>query len=238
MKQLNTEPGLVVGLTGGIGSGKSTIANRFKELGVGIVDADVISDEVMLRGTEAYEEIVKYWGKAILNESREIDKGRLGEIVFPKDQPPGVKSAALQRLEAIKHPAIGHEVDRQLQANLRLGNYAILDSPLLLETGGEQRVHYVVTVDVNEATQRKRAEAREDERVAEGKKRRNVDAIIAQQMARTERNERSHFIVNNNGPIEESHRTVATMHFGRFLPMHLTMLGKNDEEPVKTDSSD
>ena len=238
MKQLFTEPGLVVGLTGGVGSGKSTIANRFNELGAGIVDADVISDEVMLRGTEAYREIVKYWGAAILNDDKEIDKGRLGEIVFPKGQQPGVKSEALKRLEAIKHPAIGQEVDRQLQANLRLGNYAILDSPLLLETGGDQKVHYVVVVDVNERTQRERANKREDDREAEGKKRRNVDAIIAQQMARQERNERSHFIVNNNGPIEDSHRTVATLHFGRFLPMHLTLLGRNDEEPAKTGSSD
>lgn len=238
MKKLYSEPGLVVGLTGGIGSGKSTISNRFKELGAGVVDADVISDEVMLRGTEAYEEIVRFWGRAILDDDQEIDKARLGDVVFPKDQPPGVKSEALKRLEDIKHPAIGQEIDRQLQANLRLGNYAILDSPLLLETGGEQRVHYVVTVDVNQRTQRQRAEAREDEREAEGKKRRNVDAIIAQQMTRQVRINRSDFVINNNGPLAESYRTVATLHFGRFLPMHDTILARNDEEPVKTDSSD
>ena len=230
-----TERGLVVGLTGGIGSGKSTVAQKFKELGAGVVDADVVSDEVMLRGTETYEEIVRYWGKAILNDQKEIDKGRLGEVVFPNDQPPGVKSEALKRLEAIKHPAISHEIDRRLEANLQLGNYAVLDSPLLLETGGEKKVHYVVVVDVSEETQRRRAEDREYEREREGKKRRNIEAIMAQQMDRQERIRLADFIINNNGPREEARREVALWHLTRFLPMHLTLQGKNDERSAQPD---
>ena len=121
---------MVIGLTGRSGSGKSTVSGYLRELGHTIIDADAISHEVILRGKPAYDEIVAHFGSGILGAGQEIDRKKLGEIVFHQEE-------ELSFLNICSHKYILWEIDQLVQTyNLNhCGGYLFLDAPLLFETG-------------------------------------------------------------------------------------------------------
>ncbi len=119
----------VIGLTGGIGSGKSTVSGFLAELGAAIIDADKVGHEALKPNTEAWREVVVAFGKGILDSDGSIDRGKLGEIVFGDPQ-------ALARLNQIVHPRISALVKAQIEHYRRRGEkVVVLEAPLLLEAG-------------------------------------------------------------------------------------------------------
>jgi dephospho-CoA kinase len=131
----------VAGLTGSIATGKSTVSGILKELGALIVDADRAAHEVVLPGTKAFNEIVRIFGKEILQESGEIDRERLGRIIF---NDPAMRSI----LEEVVHPEVVHSMDEQISSiNSAFPDaVVILDVPLLIETGMHKGLSEVIVV--------------------------------------------------------------------------------------------
>jgi dephospho-CoA kinase len=139
---------LVAGLTGSIATGKSTVSGILKELGAFIVDADRAAHEVVLPGTKAWNEIVRIFGKEILQKSGEIDRERLGRIIFND-------SAMRSILEEVVHPEVMRAMDEQI-GSIKSGSpdaVVILDVPLLIETGMHKGVGEVIVVYCPEAMQ-------------------------------------------------------------------------------------
>ena len=186
-----------VGLTGGIGSGKSTVAELFAALGVPIIDADVIARELVEPERPAYREIVAQFGLGILNTDRSLNRARLREHVF-------ADTAARVRLEAILHPRIRSIMEQRAQ--LSRGPYVLMVAPLLLENGLEDMVDRVLVVDTTDATQVARVRARS------GLSEREIRAIIATQVSRNERRSRAHDVIDNDGDREALTETVAALH--------------------------
>lgn len=147
----------VIGLTGGIGSGKSTVSGFLKELGAAVIDADKVGHEALKPNTEAWREAVVAFGKEILTPEGSIDRGKLGEIVFADPE-------ALARLNQIAHPRISAMVKAQLEEHRRRGEkVVVLDAPLLLEVGRPSLADEVDEVWVTiapEATVLKRLKAK------------------------------------------------------------------------------
>jgi dephospho-CoA kinase len=148
----HTASPLVVGLTGGIGSGKSTIAERFADLGVPVIDTDRLARELVTPDQPAYDEIVEYFGNDCLLEDGSLDRAWLRQRIF--SDPP-----AKQRLEAILHPRIRQRM-QELVAEIR-APYCIVVIPLLLEARQADLVDRIVVVDVPEKVQIKRAAVRD-----------------------------------------------------------------------------
>ncbi len=143
---------LVIGLTGGIGSGKSTVAERFAALGVPVIDADLLARELVTPGQPALDEIIEQFGSDCLQADGSLDRDWLRERVFSD-------AVAKQRLEAILHPRIRRRM-QQLLADIR-DPYCILVIPLLLEAGQTDLVDRVLVVDLPEQEQVRRVLARD-----------------------------------------------------------------------------
>ncbi len=136
----------VIGLTGGIGSGKSTVSQFLTELGAAIIDADKIGHEAFKPGTEAWREVVAAFGQQILTPNGDIDRGKLGEIVFGN-------SDSLARLNRIMHPRIHDMVKARLEEYRRQGIVVVvLEAPLLIEAGWAPSVDEVWVTVAPEAT--------------------------------------------------------------------------------------
>jgi dephospho-CoA kinase len=175
---------LVIGLTGGIGSGKSTVADAFAATGAPIIDTDLIARDLTAHGEPALREIQAAFGDSICRSDGQLDRAALRNLVF---QDP----AARHRLEAILHPKIR---DRMLQRlNAVVAPYAILIIPLLLETGQDALVDRVLVVDVPESVQVQRVMRRN------GLDEREVRAIIASQVDRSKRRARADDLIDNGG---------------------------------------
>ena len=140
----------VIGLTGGIASGKSSVARMLEHMGAVIIDADMLAREVVAPGEPAYQAIVEAFGKDILNPDRSINRGILGRLVFADPE-------ARRRLESITHPAIGRRAEEQL-VELRLQGTLVVFyvAPLLIEAGVTSRVDELWVVYVDNETQLKR----------------------------------------------------------------------------------
>lgn len=136
----------LVGLTGGIASGKSTVAERFVLQGAELIDADIIARQVTQPGTPAYDEIVEHFGRGILDEDGFIDRAALGEIVFDDERQRAV-------LNGITHPPILAEIADQLELLVAFDGCVVLDVPLLVETEADRRYDAVVVVASREQTQ-------------------------------------------------------------------------------------
>lgn len=189
----------VIGLTGGIGSGKSTIAKMFGNLGVHWVDADIVAREVVEPGTPALAEIAGRFGEQILHSDGTLDRAALRTIVFQDE-------GEREWLEGLLHPTIRDELARQLQpVNYDLP-YVLLVSPLLLETDQHTLVHKAIVVDVPEETQIERTITRDSN------DREQVERIIAAQMPRKHRLERADFVIHNDRPLEQVQAEVDTLH--------------------------
>ena len=193
----------VIGLTGGIGSGKSTVARMFGALGVHWVDADDVARQVVEPGTQALRAIADHFGKSILQGNGELDRAALRQKVFEDPE---------QRrwLEGLLHPIIRQELIRQLSPEDYNLPYVMLVSPLLLETNQHELVERIVVVDVPEETQINRTMARD------GNSREQVERILAAQMPRVARREKADAIINNAQPLERVEASVHALH-QRFL---------------------
>jgi dephospho-CoA kinase len=197
---------LVVGLTGGIGSGKTTVANLFAELGVPIIDTDLIARQLVEPGKPALADIVRQFGDEILQADGELDRSRLADISF--------RDKALRlRLEAILHPAIRQEMLRQLK-NLQAA-YAIVVIPLLVETGQSQGLDRVLLVDCPEAEQITRVSKRD------GRPLQQIQAILQSQATRQQRQAIADDVILNGGSLDDLRQQVRQLdHKYRTLTSH------------------
>ncbi|MBL4781343.1 MAG: dephospho-CoA kinase [Porticoccaceae bacterium] len=187
----------VLGLTGGIGSGKSAVADYFKAYGIKVVDADIAARKVVEPGMPALQAIAEHFGDTVLQADGTMDRAALRNIVFNDEQ---------QRhwLERLLHPAIGEWIATELAS--ATSAYAILESPLLLETEQRKSTQRALVVDVSKELQIERATARDDNT------REQIEAIIAAQLPRKERLARADDVIDNSGTLVELKGAVATLH--------------------------
>ena len=190
-------PPLRVGLTGGIGSGKSTVKTCFDELGVPTIDADEISHRITKPGQAAFNEVVALFGTQSLDKAGNLDRHRLRELIFCE---PTLK----KRLEAIIHPRVREEI----QAFIKQIDYpyCVICIPLLLETGAQTTVDRVLVVDAPEVLQVARVGLRDN---AEEQQTRS---IISAQVSREQRLRAAHDIIVNDGSINAVKPQVEHLH--------------------------
>ena len=187
-----------VGLTGGIGSGKSAASDRFGELGAGVVDTDEISRELTAPAGAAMEEIRKQFGPEFITVDGGLDRARMRRLVF-------ADAAARRKLEAILHPLIRARTRTAIAAAAQ--PYVVVVVPLLLETGAcAELVQRVLVVDCEEAEQVRRTMARSGLSAGE------VREIMATQLARAERLRRADDVLANDGDLPALQRRVARLH--------------------------
>jgi dephospho-CoA kinase len=188
---------LIIGLTGGIGSGKSTVEELFADLGVPVIDADQAAREVVAPGEPALDAIVTRFGREILNPDGSLDRGRLREYIFEDD-------AARKELEALLHPPIRARMQAQLEG---LDTpYAILSIPLLIESGRTDTVDRVLVVDVSEQQQTERVCRRD------GISEQQARAILAAQVSRQERLAAADDVIDNSGSRAALEAQVQALH--------------------------
>lgn len=187
----------VVGVTGGIGSGKSAVTDYLEIKGITVVDADKVARVVVEPGTSGLAAIAEHFGRNILLPNGMLDRAALRKIVFDKPDERKV-------LEGITHPLIREEIARQLS---EAGSpYVVLASPLLLESGQSSFADYVVVVDVPESVQLSRTMTRD------GNSEQLVKSIMAVQLDRETRLARSDTSISNEGTLEELHTRVDALH--------------------------
>ncbi|WP_374366494.1 dephospho-CoA kinase [Piscinibacter sp.] len=188
-----TQPApLRIGLTGGIGSGKSTVAAALAALGASVIDTDAIARSLTQPGGAAIAAIAAQFGAEFVDASGALDRSRMRELAF-------ADPAARQRLEAILHPLIRAETARQAEA--AQGTAIVFDVPLLIESGRwREQVDRVLVVDCREATQVERVMARS------GWTREAVQAVLAQQASRRSRRAGADAVIYNDGLSHEELR--------------------------------
>ncbi|MDW7749035.1 dephospho-CoA kinase [Halomonas sp.] len=177
---------MIIGVTGGIASGKSTVARAFAARGIPWVDADEVAREVVAPGEPALAEIVEHFGREVLAPDGSLIRRALREIVFADGE-------ARRQLERITHPRIRQRLEAHLERLQAQGApYVLLVSPLLFESGQDAMVDRCLVIDVPEATQIARTAARDGVDKAQAR------AIVAAQMSRTERLARADDVIDNS----------------------------------------
>jgi len=192
---------LLVGLTGGIGTGKSTVSRMLRDLGCLIIDADLLAREVVEPGEPAYDKIVAEFGKQILEADGLIDRKKLGALVF-------TDPAKRKRLEGFTHPEIRRRQAGILAELMTEGfeGIAIFDAALLIETGGARNMDRLVVVSAVEAVQVRRLMLRDDISEAAARER------VRSQMPLSLKVKQAHYVVDNSGSREETERRVREVH--------------------------
>lgn len=177
---------LIVGLTGGIGSGKSTVARLFSERGVPVIDTDIIAREMTKPGSAAYPSIIKHFTQTVLLPDGSLDRGKLREIIFAN---------AKQRLwlENLLHPLIRHNLEQQIKK--LTAPYCIAVIPLLFEVEFYSLVNRILVIDAPESLQIKRVMARDH--IPQSR----IQAILDTQASREDRVARAHDVIVNDGDL-------------------------------------
>jgi dephospho-CoA kinase len=188
---------LRIGLTGGIGSGKSTACEIFSELGVPVIDADDIAHGLVKPGMPALEEIIKLFGKQVISNDGTLDRKILRDKVF-------ANSIDREKLEDILHPAVYREISVQVE-NINSG-YCIISIPLLLETDASRIVDRILVVDVPRELQLERASDRDKT------SKKDINAIIDSQISRKDRLSAADDIVDNKGDINDLRKKICELH--------------------------
>jgi dephospho-CoA kinase len=188
---------LVIGLTGGIGSGKSTVAQLFVNHGIPIIDADIIARDVTQPGNLAYLDIIKHFGNDILLSDGKLDRPKLREIIF---------SDSKQRLwlESCLHPLISKEMKRQIKTFST--PYCIAVIPLLLEVEFYSLINRILVVDAPEHLQIERIAARDNASKPQ------IEAIIKTQAKRADRIARAHDVITNEGTLTNLSQKIEKLH--------------------------
>ena len=189
----------ILGITGGIGSGKSAATQWFESQGIHVVDADIVAREIVAPGQAALAAIQQTFGDWVLLADSSLDRRALREHIF---QDP----AARQQLEKITHPAIRQSIIQQLQQ--AQSPYVILVSPLLFESNQHQLVQHSLLIDVDEATQIQRASQRDGHNIE------HIQQIIAAQMPRHQKQQLANDIVLNNGSLDALYQQLKVLHLG------------------------
>ncbi|EAT11511.1 dephospho-CoA kinase [Bermanella marisrubri] len=187
----------VVGVTGGIGSGKSAATAHFETLGISVVDADIVSRQVVAKGTHALETIVEHFGEHVILDTGELNRAALRKIVFESPD---------ERiwLEHLTHPLIREAIITALTS--ADSPYAILASPLLFESDQYKMVNRTLVIDVPEALQLKRTCKRDDNSEQQ------VRAIMAVQMSRQDRVSKADDVIQNDQDLAYLHSQVELLH--------------------------
>jgi dephospho-CoA kinase len=188
---------MIIGLTGGIATGKSTVSNMLRERGAAIVDADRVAREVVEPGEPALQEIVNRFGSEILNEDGTLNRKKLGGIVF-------ADPARRKELEAITHPAIRARMRERMAAlaSEDPDRLIVADIPLLFEGGLQRQYECVLLVYVPREIQKERLMKRDGLTEAEAEKR------LAAQMDIEEKKRLADYVIDNRGTLEETSRQV------------------------------
>jgi dephospho-CoA kinase len=187
---------MLVGLTGGVASGKSTVAAVFADAGVPVIDTDIVAREVVAPGSAGLQRVSAEFGPAVVAEDGSLDRARLRERIFADE-------ADRKRLESILHPLILEEVARQ--SRRAGGIYQIHVIPLLVETGLQDTVHRVLVVDCPEQLQVSRLRSRDGETTASAEK------ILASQAVRARRLAAADDVIVNDGDAAELPALVAIL---------------------------
>lgn len=187
-----------VGLTGGIASGKSTVAEVLVDLGAVLIDGDALAREVVARGTPGLAQVVAEFGEHLLTPDGDLDRAALGKVVFADE-------AARKRLEAITHPLI-FERYAELEAAAGPDDLVVHDIPLLAESGRADTFDEVLVVDVPPEVQVERM-VRE-----RGMTREDAEARIAAQASRADRLAIATYVIDNTGTLEELRARVEEIH--------------------------
>lgn len=194
----------IVGLTGGIGSGKTTVSDLFAENhAITVVDADVIAREVVEPGSKALEKIADYFGEGVINEAGALDRAKLRSLVFGSD----VKK---DWLNGLLHPLIRETM--QYQCEQATSEYAILSIPLLTENKLQSMAHRVLVVDCSEETQLKRASSRD------GVGDQQIKSIMQSQASRQERLAIANDVIINEDSLESLVVQIDKLH-QKYLEM-------------------
>lgn len=188
---------LRIGLTGGIASGKSTVADMFADMGITVIDTDLIAREVVQPGQPALLEIRSLFGDSVFNIDGTLDRGTLRQAIFSSD-------TARQQLEAVLHPRIQQETIQRIKA--AAGSYIVIVVPLLAESPLRDYMDRILVVDCDEATQIERLLARDAETEDQARR------ILAAQASREQRLEIADDVIHNNTTIEAISRQVSALH--------------------------
>lgn len=191
---------MVLGITGNIASGKSSVAREFASLGAAVVDADQLARDAVAPGSAALERLVGSFGEQILTAAGTLDRERLGEMIFADDE-------ARQRLNAIVHPAIAELAEARLNELSQRQDVPLVvyEAALLFEAGAEKRVDRVLVVKIDPQVQLQRLLQR-DQLSQESAQQR-----MAAQMSQAEKINRADFVIDNSGTPQEMKRQVASL---------------------------
>lgn len=189
---------LAIGLTGGIASGKSTVANMLKEWNIPVIDADTIAREVVNVGEEAYVRIVETFGEDILQENGEIDRAKLGALIFHDEE-------KRKQLNAIVHPAVRKKMLEERDDILKDKPVVVLDIPLLFESNLTHFVDKIIVVYVDDAIQLERLMKRN------GFSQEEALARIRSQMPLNEKKAYADAVIDNNGTIDQTRQQLLTI---------------------------
>lgn len=188
---------LVIGLTGGIASGKSTVSELFSDLGISVIDADIIARQLMQTGTPVFTEIVAYFGMGILDDNGAINRKKLANLVFSQEK-------QRRQLEAIVHPVTRQiMIDKIKQAT---GPYCIAAIPLLLEANMQDLVDRILVIDTPEDVQLKRLCTRD------GLSESDARLILRAQLDRQQRLTQATDIIDNQGDINQLQSAIMDLH--------------------------
>ncbi len=193
-----------IGLTGGIGSGKSTIAGIFRKLGVQVIDADQVARELTRPHSPEFDRIVEYFGEGIVAPDGNMDRARLGRIVFSDPQKRSV-------LESILHPPVREEMHRKIKPSAY--GYCILEIPLLIETGQYQDMDRVIVITCERKTKTERLSADRGMSIAA------IDRILATQTDEQTRIQYADDVIDNDGTLVELENQVLRLH-GKYLDLY------------------
>jgi dephospho-CoA kinase len=188
---------LLVGLTGGIGSGKSTVARFLGDHGAVIVDADVFARDAVRAGSDAFQAVVQRFGDEVVGADGELDRPKLASIVF-------ADRAALADLEAIIHPEVRRMIADAIQAELDTDHVVVLVNPLLIEMGAHRDCDVVVVISADPETQVART-------VARGMGEADVRARLAAQLPIEERARAADVLLDNEDTLEDLEAEVAVL---------------------------
>ncbi len=182
---------MIIGLTGGIASGKSTVSNLLRSYNIPVVDADLIARQVVEQGQPAYVKIVENFGIEVIDEEKNLDRKKLGSVIFND-------SAKRKVLNEIVHPAVRHEMKSQAAHYLNDGfSHVVMDIPLLFESDLTHMVDRTLLIFVDEEVQFSRLVMRDDFTEEEARSR------IASQMPLKDKVKLADAVITNNGSLEE-----------------------------------
>ena len=188
---------MIIGLTGGIGSGKSAAGNEFSKLGITVIDADLVAKEAASKNSTAYKNIVDHFGNDILDDFENIDRKKLRDIIFSK---PSQK----ENLESFLHPVIKENITNKILSSK--SDYTIIMVPLIFETNSMNQYQRILVVDCDEELQISRATKRDNSN------KEDIQKILNSQASREERLSIADEVILNNSSIEFLKQEVLKVH--------------------------